>query len=412
LLNWNHSYPYSSDEHYSARPHCVSLRCFASTSPEKIRTLMFIRSFFPPRIKPIPMQTGLMLQLIFILLLVIATVSHAQNSLQRPQPPAVLVRTIPVVKKMVSDQVSLVGTTEPIKASTVASEVSGIVDTFPVEEGDYIKKGGLLARLRSTDLELRLKGTVAARDKMKAGLLLAEKELQRIKQLKITDSIAEKKLDDTVYQHTALTLDLIRATSEVEGLAYEIEQKNVIAPFSGFVAKEHTQVGQWIPKGGSIVSLIDLGQIRITIDVPERYAIMLSPKSNVTIHIKSISNDPFSGQIYAVLPQGDMKARTFPVRIHLNNPDFSIKSGMEVKVTLNLTDEKEALLIPKDAVVSSGNDKIVFAVQAGKAVSRVVEVLGYYGGDVSVKGDLIPGDQVVIRGNERLRSGQEVTISQ
>jgi len=373
---------------------------------------MFISSFFSFRIKPIPMRAGLILQLIYIFLLVIVTVSHAQNSSQRPQPPAVLVRTIPVVKKMVSDQVSLVGTTEPIKASTVASEVSGIVDTFPVEEGDYIKKGALLAKLRSTDLDLRLKGAAAARDKIKAGLLLAEKELHRIKQLKVTDSIAEKKLDDTVYQHTALTQDLIRATSEVEGLAYEIDQKNVIAPFSGFVSKEHTQVGQWIPKGGAIVSLIDLRQIRITIDVPERYAIMLSPKSNVTIHIKSISNDPFSGQIYAVLPQGDMKARTFPVRILLNNPDFSIKSGMEVMVTLNLTEEKEALLIPKDAVVSSGNDKVVFAVQTGKAVSRVVEVLGYYGGDVAVKGDLIPGDQVVIRGNERLRSGQPVTISQ
>ena len=159
-------------------------------------------------------------------------------------------------------------------------------------------------------------------------------------------------------------------------------------------------------------AILDLGQIRISVDVPERYAVMLSPQSKVSIIVKSISNDPLLGRIYAVLPQGDQNSRTFPVRINLPNPDLKIKSGMEATVTFNLPGLESALLVPKDAVVVEGNKRLIFSVTDGKAMPVYVKVIGYYDGNAAVKGDLKPGDQVVIRGNERLRLGQTVRIEE
>ena len=79
-------------------------------------------------------------------------------------------------------------------------------------------------------------------------------------------------------------------------------------------------------------------------------------------------------------------------------------------VAFNLSTKKSALLVPKDAVVTMGNNRMVYLVADGKAVPVGVKILGYYDGNVAVEGKFIPGAPVVIRGNERLRPGQAVSV--
>ena len=328
------------------------------------------------------------------------------------EPPPSPVQVAVVKTKTVSNQISLVGTTEAIAKSTVASEIAGLVEHFPIKEGDFVKKGGLLANLKETELRLRLKGAAAAKKRIQANLQNAEKELTRVSKLKETNSIAEKQYDTAFYTYRALSQELLQEESEIELLEYELKQQKVLAPFSGFVAKEHTQIGEWINKGGPVVTLLDLDKVQITVDVPERYSVLLAPRGNVNVSIKSVSNNSISGKIYSVLPQGNPDSRTFPVRIHIESPGHKIKSGMEAMVTFNLTTEKKALLVPKDAVVTAGNNRLVFMVNDDKAIPVPVKIIGYYDGDVAVEGNLNPGIQVVIRGNERLRPGQAVVVQQ
>ena len=81
-------------------------------------------------------------------------------------------------------------------------------------------------------------------------------------------------------------------------------------------------------------------------------------------------------------------------------------------VTFYLTTKKNAILLPKDAIATAGTNKLVYLVADGKAVPVSVEILGYYDGNVAVEGNLKPGAKVVIRGNERLRPGQAVMVSE
>ena len=334
----------------------------------------------------------------------------ADTAGQDKGPPPVPIRVTTVERKLVSDQITIVGNAEAVETSTVASEVSGIVEHYPIREGDFIKKGDLLARLRSTDFQFRLRGAKAAKEKIMANLLFAEKELERAKKLKGTDSIAERNYDQALYSYQALAQELLVSEAEIDRLQYQIDQARVVSPFSGFVAREHTQVGEWINPGGAVATLLDLTNMQVEVDVPERYAVMISPKSEAKVMIKSVSDNVLLGKVYAILPQGDFKARSFPVRIYLSNPEFKIKSGMEATVTFTLSNSKEALLIPKDAVVTAGNNRLVFSVVQGKANPVGINIIGYYDGNVAVEGDLKQGDLVVIRGNERLRPGQPVQI--
>ena len=348
---------------------------------------------------------------VLFLVLLVSSVAHAQAKAKKHDvPPAVPVKVAPVVQGTVSEQITLVGNTEAIARSTIAAEVSGLVKDFPVREGDFVKKGEVLVRLKSTDLVLGLKAAVATREKARASLLFAEKELARHTRLKDADSIAARKYDEALYQHQSLKQEVLRSEAEIELLKDNIRNKTVVAPFTGFIAKEHTQVGEWLPVGGPVVTLVDLAHVRITVDVPERYAVQLLPQDPVRILVASISDEQFLGKISAILPEGDTHARTFPVRVSLINPGLKIRDGMEARATFNLGSKKNALLVPKDAIVTAGTNRLVFIVAGSVAQPVNVRVTGYYDGNVAVEGPLKPGDNVVIRGNERLRPGQPVEI--
>jgi RND family efflux transporter MFP subunit len=316
----------------------------------------------------------------------------------------------PVESKTVSGQIALIGTTEAVAISTVASERSGVVESFPVKAGDFVEKGQLLVSLKDTEARLTLKSHLAEKERVGANLKNAEKELKRLRKLRAANSISETTFDTAHFAYQALSKTFLKSQAAIDLLKYQIAQTEVFAPFSGFVAEEHTQVGEWMKTGGPVVTMMDMAQVLVTVDVPERYAVRIASRGAVNVFVRNISENRLSGHIYAILPQGNSSARTIPVRVRVENPGNRILAGMEAQVTFSLSDRKEALLVPKDAVVTAGDNRMVYAVVDGKAVPLGIKLEGYYGGDVAVAGNLKPGMSVVVRGNERLRPGQAVAV--
>ncbi len=354
-----------------------------------------------------PVKTGSVFVVLMLCFFLTAGPGWAQEKKKRPPAP---VQVEKAAMKMVSKQLSIVGTVRANSQSIVAAEVSGLVAVFSIKEGDRVKKDDVLARLKYHALELELNGQKAEKLRIRANFENAEKELERVKVLKARKSVAEKKYDNALYGHRALLHELDRAQAQIDALAYRITQKQVKAPFSGFIATEHTQVGQWLQPGSPVVTMVDISKVKVTVDVPERYISELVPKDAVDVVIKSVSGSRLSGRIDAILPQGNAVSRTFPVKIILDNPGFKIKSGMEAVATFNLASKQNALVVPKDAVVTAGENKLVYKVENKKASPVPVTVMGYYKGGAVVKGPLKTGDVVVVRGNERLRPGQPVAV--
>ena len=331
-----------------------------------------------------------------------------QDKSEAPKRPPAPVVVVPVVEKQVSRQVTLVGSVDAVATSIVAAEVGGVVASFPGKEGRQVKKGDPLVRLNARELELERKGRVAERERIKANLENAAKELERVGRLRENKSLPQRTYDDALYAHRAMSQALLVAESQIDTLAYRIDRTTVTAPFDGFVVAEHTQVGQWIQSGGPVVTLVDISSVRVAVDVPERYAVQLLPESRVRVTIPSMAGEVRDGRIDVILPRGDSMTRTFPVRVLLDNPDFAIKAGMEAAATFDLSDRTTALMVPKDAVVTAGDRSLVYLVRDARAVAASVTVVGYHEGLAAVSGDLKAGDMAVIRGNERLMPGQDV----
>ena len=170
-----------------------------------------------------------------------------------------------------------------------------------------------------------------------------------------------------------------------------------------------------------MAEVIQLDVVELEAFVPSRYISRLRIGHKVNIAVEAFPERPFVGMIDRIIPQADV-SRTFPVRIRLKNVMQDngplLKSGMLARVSLPVSGEEKAVMVPKDAIVLGSDSPRVFVVgppQSSSQNTSVKEVrveLGVAMQDkIQVKGDLRPEELVVVEGNERLRSGQTVRVT-
>ena len=323
-------------------------------------------------------------------------------------PPPALVRVEAVVEREVHASVELVGSALPRRRTIVAARTAGAVETMLVDEGSAVKTGDPLAVIDTRVLILEIEGAAATQAETAARLARARDRLRRSNALFEKGRISEEEHQDDVHAEAALAQEALRADAARRRLEAHREWATVRAPYDGVVAAKRTEVGAWVAEGGGVAELVDLSAVRIRLDLPERYLPRIQRGLPVEVRADSIPGRTLSGRLFAVVPVADLQARTVPVEVEVPNPDGSLHAGMFFRATVPLDEKRTVRTVPKDALVDRGTGHAVFVVENDVAREVAVERLGSYEGDVEVTGDLRPGAWVVIRGNERLRSGQPV----
>ena len=379
-----------------------------------------------------------------------------------------------IVEREVASGQTFVGTVMPIKRSVIGSAVGGRVAEFPVNEGDFVRARQPLAQLLTNTINLELDSEKATLDlrkeelnelvngtrpdeiKRAKALMMAAKadsEYQQ-KRLKRLESLyARKAVNDDDIQ--AVVSESIRAEEmfseaeaayklAVEGprkeqiaqakarvavqqalvdkLESQVVKHTIISPFDGYVVAEHTEVGQWVNSGELVAEVIALDHVDVSVQVLENHVPHVQLKSEVRVEIPAIPNQVFTGEVVMIVPQADIRARTFPVKVRLKNEIRKdgplLKSGMLARAVLPTGPRLKALMVSKDALVLGGPTPMIYVVEPGKKNSKLgkaravpVQVGVADGRLIQVKGDLESGGYVVIRGNERLHPGQDVMIS-
>jgi RND family efflux transporter MFP subunit len=395
---------------------------------------------------------------------------------------------------------TFVGTVIPTRTSLVGSTVEGRVVRFLVREGDEVEEGQTLAQLRLTALEIELAGAKAslalleeqledlkvsqpqeikqAEARMRAAKAqyeYANRQLQRGKGLVATAAITTEQLEEMVSLADSASSVLSERTSAYElansiapvkeaqalsrievqketirGLEDTISEHSITAPFKGYVTKEHTEVGQWIDKGGPVVELIELENVEVEVSVLESYVSELRQKTErqegtktVDMSLEALPGESFEGEIVSVVPRADTQSRTFPVKIRVQNrvPEEGgtplLKPGMFARVTLPVRTVPQAIMVPKDALVLEKSDALaqnqptVWVVvpaeersgNGGRRVRPVKVTVAYdvsQGNMVQVTGPVGPdgslplraGDLVITEGNERVNPNMTVLLKQ
>lgn len=325
-------------------------------------------------------------------------------------PPASPVVVTKVEEQKIQRPVTLVGAVEPSKRSTVASEIAGLVERFPVDEGDFVKKGDVLVEFQTDALEIGLREAKAARRGAEARYRLAEKNFRRFQELSDKGIVSLQNFQSAESEKEALSAEISRLQAQIEKQEYDLARSKIVAPFNGYVTSEHTEVGQWIDVGGAVVELVEIDTVEINVALPERYISKINLGDKAVINFDALPDATVEGQITSIVPQADREARTFPVEVRIENKDHFVKSGMVARVSFLIGEPSVAKLVPKDAVVEFNNSNFVYVVKNGTAQPIPVSTGQAYENLIEVTGPVQPGQPVIIRGNERLQPGQPVRV--
>ena len=347
----------------------------------------------------------------FVMLAVLVLLVAPGPRLSRSQgPPAAKVVASPVVSDEIQEKTDLIGDVEPWRESTVAAEVSGKVETLEVRRGMKVRKGWVLARLGLSDLSFKIEEARARKKATAFRLDKAKDLLERSEKMIRGRGIPEREHTQTELTMRELEENLAAAEAEISRLEDELSKKAVKAPFDGVVTRELTEVGEWVEQGGGIVHIVDFSNVRVLVDMPEKYIVGVKAGDQVTVKFDALGNRVFKGKVHALIPYGNKDSHTFPLEVHVKNPELTIKGGMLARVQLDLGLRRMALMIPKDAVITRGSRTYLFIVHEGKAKQVFVTTNLSKGDRVEVRGPVQEGEMVIIRGNERVRDGQPVQV--
>lgn len=389
-------------------------------------------------------------------------------------PPAVMVVVSPVVEREVAAGQTFVGTVMPLRKAIVGSAVDGRVVEYPLNEGDRVERGQMLAQLLTETIQLELAAAEAELElrqqelaelengtrpeeieQAKARMTSAQARWQYAQSRRTRadnlfrqgQAISEEERDEMI----ALAVEAEQAyldakaahelavegprkeqiaqaraqvavqQATVDHLKDQIEKHTVTARFDGYVTAEHTEVGQWVKQGDPVAEVAALDEVEVVAQVVEQYAPHIRAGTTVVVQIPAIPGEPLKGVVSAIVPQADVQARTFPVKVRVKNQLSEdgplVKSGMYARVNLPTGNKQVATLVLKDALVLGGPQPLVFVVDTAAADAKQGKVrpvpvqLGVAEGNmIQVTGGLQAGQQVVVQGNERLRPGQDVQI--
>lgn len=309
--------------------------------------------------------------------------------------PPMPVEVAKVTKQKVADKFETVGTIEAIEEITVVSEINASVVGLPFEEGNYIKKGELIAQLDDQQLEAEV-------IRAKALYTQSQSTYNRVKLIVDQNAGTPQDLDDAL---AALKV----AEANLKLAEARLAKAHIVAPFDGSVGSRKVSVGAFLRTGDAITELANLNEIRVNFSAPERFLAQLKRGAEVAVFTPVYPGYEVTGKIIAIEPVLDSQTRSARIVARVPNPEQKFRPGMSANVSVILSERPDALTIPNEAVFANGNQSFVFIVNEDSTVKRAAVTTGLQLSNVvEIVNGLEDGMQVIKAGHQKLFEGAKV----
>lgn len=337
--------------------------------------------------------------------------SESESPAAKPQagPPPALVELGTVEAGAVTDGWAFLGRVQPALSADIAAAVSGHVLEVTAREGDQVKKGEKLVRLDTGDVSAQVNAARAVLRGIATELALAEKQNERIAKLGFpTVSEPEKER----YQQAVDVLRAKQATQQAELRRIQVTLSHhlIKAPFAGAVRARNVDPGAWVNVGQPVMSLVSTEDTEVLVDVSAELGTRLQVGELATLR----GRGEVPAEIAGVVPAVDETTGTMRIRLIPRERPGWLIAGIPIDVEFAVTFSGEGgVTVHPDALVKGATGTRVVKVAEGKGLSIPVEVIASTKDKALVRGEgLVAGDQVVVRGNERLRPGQPLKVKE
>lgn len=309
--------------------------------------------------------------------------------------PPIPVEVANVKAQNVADKFEAVGTIEAIEGVTIVSEIDASVISLPFEEGSFIKKGDLIAKLDDSQLSAEVNRTEALYIQGKA-------TYKRVKSIVDQNAGTPQDLDDAL-------ANLKVAEANYELAKARLSKTRIVAPFNGIIGTRKVSVGAFLRTGQEITELANLNEIRVSFSAPERFLAQLKRNAEVIVSSSVFPGYEVKGKIMAIEPILDSQTRNVNVVARVQNPGQKFRPGMSANISAVLSERPNAITIPNEAVFANGDQSFVFVVNKDSSVAATPVTLGLQTAKiVEVVNGLKDGMQVVTAGHQKLFDGAKV----
>lgn len=310
---------------------------------------------------------------------------------------AVPVEVIALHPRVLQEDLQAVGSLRSNESVVLRPEVAGRIAQIAFGDGERVRRGQLLVAL---DASLNEAEVAQAR----AEYEFAQSNLRR------TEDLARRNFVSSSAQEQAASTAEVQL-AKLKLAQTRLEKMRILAPFDGVVGIRAVSVGDYVKDGADLINVEDISTLKVDFRLPERFFAQLKVGQPVEITADALPDERFVGRLDAINPRIDANGRSLELRGSLANRGARLRPGMFARVRVIVGERPQALLVPEQAIVPSGNEFFVYRAVDGRAQRVQVQTGLRRDGLVEVVDGLAAGDRVVVAGQLRLtRDGQPVQV--
>lgn len=320
--------------------------------------------------------------------------------------------------------------------------------TRPLQEGDFIHKGAVLARIKPADYESKIQEQSAALTEVRvsdarvlaeiaeasAAVKQAQLDFGRASTLFEKESlvksdydaaqarleICKAKLRQTQAQLNVNKATAARMAASVEEAKLALRDCALVAPIDGVVLKKTVEVGSYVSAGTVGFTLAKSNVVKVVFGVPDTEISNIKKGDTLTVTSEALPGELFEARVTEISPSADPKGRVFNVEASVPNPSYRLHLGAVASLTVGLNQlQKPTVAVPLSAVVRSsqtpdGYSVYVVELRNGKstACERQVQLGEAFGQEITVLNGIKSGDTIITSGNTRIANGEEIRVLQ
>jgi len=336
--------------------------------------------------------------------LVLFALLLSAGAIAQGMPPATVV-VDEAAFRMLAPTVELPGTVVSRYDARLASELSAKLEWI-AEVGTEVKEGDTVARMEDITFRLREMEARSLVDRAEAAVVYLKAEKARLERLAENNLSAASQLERVTSELAIAEAD--RAIAEVQlghaKVAMHVTQ--VRAPFDGIVTERLRSIGERLTSADEVIRLVDPNSLEVVARAPLSTVNFIGKGDQL-----ELSNDFHSApaSVRTIVPFGDPQSHMFEVRLDADPEIWTV--GESVRLSMPTAEAKEVLAVPRDALILRREGASIFKVNQDMTVQQVSVITGLgAGSQIEIFGEIQAGDQVVIRGAERLEEGMSVSI--
>lgn len=325
--------------------------------------------------------------------------------------PVIDVTAQPLQAQTWQGSIAAFGVVEALEEVSVASELSGTVESIHVNEGDRVVAGQLLLTLDARKRELALQQVKQQVERSRTALKEARLKRDRRLDLARSESVSKEILDSARLAVDGAEAAYQQARAALALAERELADTQIVSPTDGSVDVRAVEVGEPVQAGSALVTLQADTSLRVQTWVSEADIAHLRAGSAAQVRSSSLPGQAFEARVEWVGVNADPRTGNFPVKLILTDHAQRLRPGMTASVTIEGVQVPDALMLPDSALVDRDRRRVVFVVEDGVARMREPLLAAGLSNRLLIIDGLFAGDVVVTSDQARLLEGSPVRIA-